>query len=213
MNNYKGYVYLIKGGEFYKIGMTVTTVEKRMQALQTASPIKLELIKKFKSHNPSEDEKAIHSILKDYRKVGEWFQLPNQLVTNLNWFKPTILSTNKEEQENQQKITTIFCGQSRQVYFERYKSDYESLVNDLSNKQLFAFAFVRQNVNSVISRAIENLDDYTLLFIYCLMIDRSFEIPHFSVFNPGFVEQIIKSGKSMSMLAALSNAVTIYYRR
>ena len=213
MNNYKGCVYLIKGGDFYKVGMTVSNAEQRMQALQTASPLKLELIKTFKSYNPSKDEKAIHFLLKEYRVTGEWFQLPNHLIANFDWFKPAVLSTVEKEQNSQQKSTTVFCDQSRQAYFERYKLDYESLVKDLSSRQLFAFAFVRQNVDTVIIRAIEHLDDYTLLFIYCLMIDRSFEIPHHSAFDPEFIVQITRFGESISMLAALSNAATIYYRK
>lgn len=82
LKNRKGFVYLLKTGEFYKIGMT-KNVQKRITTLQTATPHKIELLAYKESDNACDDEKTAHKLFKDYRVSGEWFKLPTELVTAL----------------------------------------------------------------------------------------------------------------------------------
>lgn len=75
----KRFVYLIRCGEFYKIGVT-TDIKDRMGELQTATPYDLELMGEWSSNEPYTLEATLHSSLGAYRIRGEWFKLPAQLV-------------------------------------------------------------------------------------------------------------------------------------
>jgi len=60
-----GYVYLIlsvdiNGNEYYKIGVTKNTPEKRLKQLSTGNQSKLQLINSYKSENYLKIEKWLH---------------------------------------------------------------------------------------------------------------------------------------------------------
>lgn len=69
------WVYFIKSGPWIKIGVS-DNVDARLASLQTANPVKLELLAKIGCASKSEAfaiEKKLHSSLRSYRAEGEWF--------------------------------------------------------------------------------------------------------------------------------------------
>lgn len=70
-----GTVYLIRCGEFCKIGRTSGKIEARMQALQAGNPNKLELICTLPDPDPCEVERILHTSYREKRISGEWFKL------------------------------------------------------------------------------------------------------------------------------------------
>ena len=68
-------IYLIKtkGNDFYKIGYTSDSVNKRLKSIQTCCPYKLKVINKI--NGAMEQEKILHTLFKEYRTQGEWFKL------------------------------------------------------------------------------------------------------------------------------------------
>ena len=76
-------IYVIKCGEFYKIGYTSgRCVEPRIRALQTASPHKLQLIDAWEGDTDS--ERRIHERFSGLRVRGEWFRLSER---ELSWLE------------------------------------------------------------------------------------------------------------------------------
>jgi hypothetical protein len=71
-----GFVYVIKDGEFYKIGIAVDP-KARITLLQTGNPRKLTLLHYWQSDNPRKEEAKIHKRLRRFRVSGEWFKLPD----------------------------------------------------------------------------------------------------------------------------------------
>ena len=71
----KGYVYLLRCKEYYKIGVTDNDVPKRIQSMKTGNPFLIQIIFMVKVKEPFELEKAIHTCFKSSRMSGEWFSL------------------------------------------------------------------------------------------------------------------------------------------
>ena len=67
----KGYVYLLRCGEFYKIGYS-KCVEQRIQQLDVR-PYKIKLLMKWKSDVAYDVEQILHEIYKQYRVDNEWY--------------------------------------------------------------------------------------------------------------------------------------------
>lgn len=78
----KGFVYLIKCNEWYKIGKA-GDVASRLTALQTASPYQLELVHFIPAKNNSSAEKYLHTLYKRQRGLGEWFKLSKMDVKEI----------------------------------------------------------------------------------------------------------------------------------
>lgn len=73
-------LYVVKAGDFYKIGVT-SSLEGRLKTIQTGNPNKVELIKSFYIYNCSEMERNLHKKFNEFRQIGEWFDLSqNDLV-------------------------------------------------------------------------------------------------------------------------------------
>lgn len=69
-----GYVYFIKAkceGNPIKIGYSIDP-KKRLKSLQTASPVKLKLVKAIPGNRDT--ERNLHRRFKKYRIRGEWFK-------------------------------------------------------------------------------------------------------------------------------------------
>lgn len=83
--NLPGYVYLIHaiGTNRYKIGRSIN-LQTRLQQLQKQSPYPLEIVKAFKTFNPSWDEAYFHDTYKDYKVYGEWFEFDE------NYYESTV---------------------------------------------------------------------------------------------------------------------------
>ena len=79
-----GYVYLIcdSKNEYYKIGVTTGSIEKRIKKLQTGNGTELHIVSWFKSQYPFKLEKLLHAKFCSEREHGEWFSLSTDEVLN-----------------------------------------------------------------------------------------------------------------------------------
>ena len=68
-------VYVMSGGKHIKIGIS-TDVKKRISAVQTGCPFRVEIVKAWPTNQPSKIEVAAHEVLRKYRTAGEWFNVP-----------------------------------------------------------------------------------------------------------------------------------------
>jgi hypothetical protein len=80
LHDNKPKIYLIHacGTQRFKIGTTVGAIATRCQALQSASPVDLEVIGWCPGGVKLERE--LHKRLQFYRRHGEWFELPDRIV-------------------------------------------------------------------------------------------------------------------------------------
>ncbi len=93
----KGKVYLIKAGEFCKIGITTNPIEKRIAQLQTACPQKIEVIELLEVPKPFEMEAYLHKVFMPRRETGEWFSLSEENRIILVAFMRNLRTLQEEE--------------------------------------------------------------------------------------------------------------------
>ena len=79
-SNRDAYVYLLKCGVYHKIGRA-KDVQKRIGNLATATPYKIALIESVYVDDAILLESILHSACKHFRKRGEWFNLPDEMLT------------------------------------------------------------------------------------------------------------------------------------
>jgi hypothetical protein len=75
-----GYVYLIQGGEHYKIGVS-TRLSRRLSELGTLPPFDLVLIHSVWLRDPTSLERKLHAMWESQHARGEWFLLSDEDVT------------------------------------------------------------------------------------------------------------------------------------
>lgn len=70
--------------ELFKIGITKSSIEKRIRTLSTGNPNKIVLINSYNSKNYKEIEKWLHSRYSLNRTIAknEWFILTDEQVSN-----------------------------------------------------------------------------------------------------------------------------------
>ena len=74
MKKPNGFVYVVKGGGYYKIGYSKEP-DRRIATLSTQPPFELEVIYLCGSHNARALEADLHGLFKHARVRGEWFDL------------------------------------------------------------------------------------------------------------------------------------------
>jgi hypothetical protein len=83
-----GWVYLLlsvspEGDESHKIGITTSTVEKRIKQLQTGNPNKIQILRQYRTINYRKVEKALHKRFKCFTESkNEWRKLSDDEVFN-----------------------------------------------------------------------------------------------------------------------------------
>lgn len=76
-------LYIIAHPEgYYKIGVANNPV-RRLEELQIGSPYELDIIAFAGFTDPQEAEKALHSRFDKYNVRGEWFKIPQKLMSML----------------------------------------------------------------------------------------------------------------------------------
>lgn len=76
------FVYLLRCGEFYKIGIA-NNIKARVSNIQCSSPYQIEHVKSWRDDNAKVTERRLHRLLNGYLERGEWFRLPIELVVSL----------------------------------------------------------------------------------------------------------------------------------
>ena len=74
-NAKKGYIYVIKCHDWYKIGKAFN-IKERLGALQTGNPYELEIVHSIKCNDYTLVENRLHKRYAFHRGHGEWFKLP-----------------------------------------------------------------------------------------------------------------------------------------
>ena len=80
--NRAGHVYVLKSGEYYKIGRS-RNVEKRARALQTASPFPVDIVAAVATSDAVSVERELHRRYAHAHVGGEWFALSDAEVADL----------------------------------------------------------------------------------------------------------------------------------
>lgn len=78
----KGYIYLFKCEDFYKIGKSMDC-NFRMSTLQMSSPFEIKFIAAGLFDDFSKKEKELHSKYNKYHTRGEWFLLPTNIALEI----------------------------------------------------------------------------------------------------------------------------------
>ena len=69
-------VYLLKAGDYYKIGVS-NNINERIKQLQTGCPHKITCIGKIEYCDALKTEKRLHRMFKDSNTYGEWYKPDN----------------------------------------------------------------------------------------------------------------------------------------
>lgn len=77
-----GVTYILQAGDenLFKVGHTRTPIEQRVKALQTGCPHPIKVYKTVASYFPERLEKILHKLMHEYRKQGEWFAVPVEVI-------------------------------------------------------------------------------------------------------------------------------------
>lgn len=100
-NDRSGFVYVIQDGSgLCKIGRA-RDVKNRLRSLSTAASSALTLIASWPCSNAAEYEAILHAAWRDVRVRGEWFRIPDDVVTG--WKK----SSGLQGLQNGDGVTTL----------------------------------------------------------------------------------------------------------
>lgn len=76
------YIYLIKGANLTKIGIT-DNIKTRIKSFRTASPVPLSVLYCFRSMDALVSEKWLHNKYSNKRHHGEWFSLTEKDIDEI----------------------------------------------------------------------------------------------------------------------------------
>lgn len=79
-----GTVYLLcdPSTNLFKIGMTKSSVSKRMKELQTGNSCEIHLVKKYNTTIPSYIEMSLHKHFSSKHSLNEWYELSTQDIVD-----------------------------------------------------------------------------------------------------------------------------------
>jgi Meiotically Up-regulated Gene 113 (MUG113) protein len=90
----RGYVYILKGDKYYKIGRTAN-INQRLTPMTVKAPFPLEVVILSPSEDMAHTEKALHARFADKHRKGEWYDLTEQDITSIRseyaTIDPTVL--------------------------------------------------------------------------------------------------------------------------
>ena len=78
----EGYIYIVRAGQFYKIGMSANP-KKRIEAINQGLPLDLEVIGTWPALSARDVEVELHEQCKGRHAKGEWYRLTGQGVADL----------------------------------------------------------------------------------------------------------------------------------
>jgi DNA-binding XRE family transcriptional regulator len=81
-------IYFIKQGGYVKIGYS-SLFKKRLNQLQTASPVKLEVLALIKGEK--QDEKKYHDKFKHINSNGEWFYYNDEIISFIDLLDKSLM--------------------------------------------------------------------------------------------------------------------------
>lgn len=102
-----GFIYLIRCNEFYKIGVSETSVAGRLEQLQTGNPYRLELIAYFELQDLLVTERKLHNMLSAKHTRGEWFQLVESDIERIREYISQAGGVEKQSLDLAEKITQL----------------------------------------------------------------------------------------------------------
>lgn len=76
-------VYVLKAGEYYKIGITSREVSKRIRDMQTGNPYTIECIAEYNIDSAITVERVLHNKYTCKRLSGEWFNLDTDDLSDI----------------------------------------------------------------------------------------------------------------------------------
>ena len=79
----KGLVYCLECEGFYKFGITRSEMKRRMKAMRTGNPFRINIVWEATSNDAAKYERIIHNQLKDNHVRGEWYNIPQVLAKEL----------------------------------------------------------------------------------------------------------------------------------
>ena len=76
---YLYFIRMVNDGIYYKIGITIN-IKKRLETLQTGSPVPLEVVFKHRSFYAEAIEEKLHKHFTNFNTSGEWFKIPEDTI-------------------------------------------------------------------------------------------------------------------------------------
>lgn len=148
-------VYLMKAGDFYKIGVSKTP-RKRLRRLQTGCPRKIELIYAFEQEDAYALEFALHDMYQKSRTHGEWFT-----DIDVNEFLRAVEAYDIFKKNRDCNLIDDKFG----VHFRKYDTDCFSIYMDIvefgqirdCNKSCLKNEYAAHAINSGIKERLEIL--------------------------------------------------------
>ena len=88
-NTAPGFIYLIRTGQYFKIGKS-RTLAARLSQLSTLTPEPTELVHQFSSNDSRRAEQTLHKRYAEVRRNGEWFSLSAAQVLEITAIKEMV---------------------------------------------------------------------------------------------------------------------------
>lgn len=75
-------LYVVACCEFVKIGIAVD-VKRRIQTMQSNCPFEIKLVATCSPFDAAELEESLHAQFEQFRVRGEWFKMPDDVISDL----------------------------------------------------------------------------------------------------------------------------------